>query len=99
MLSKLSTKNILVGAFFIFLMSYFLLRAWFVTPMHDEVATFYHYIETGEIWGDQALKDANNHLLNSWLGYLPQFRRTLFLVSLTFLIGFCRLFFCYQSNH
>lgn len=99
MLSKLSTKNILVGAFFIFLMSYFLLRAWFVAPMHDEVATFYHYIETGEIWGDQALKDANNHLLNSWLGYFfyRNFGEHFFLFRLPSLLAFVAYFFATKA--
>lgn len=47
---------------------YALLRAWFVAPLHDENATFYHFIETGAIWGKGSLLDANNHLLNSYLG-------------------------------
>jgi hypothetical protein len=99
MLSKLSTKNILIGAFFIFLMSYFLLRALFVAPLHDEVATFYHYIETGEIWGDQALKDANNHLLNSWLGYFfyRNFGEHFFLFRLPSLLAFVAYFFATKS--
>ncbi len=50
------------------LISYALLRAWFVAPLHDENATFYHFIETGAIWGKGALLDANNHLLNSYIG-------------------------------
>ncbi|MES2556636.1 MAG: hypothetical protein V4604_10825 [Bacteroidota bacterium] len=47
---------------------YALLRDWFVAPLHDENATFYHFIETGAIWGKGSLLDANNHLLNSYLG-------------------------------
>jgi len=50
------------------LLTYAVLRAWFVPPLHDENATFYHYIETGAIWGKGALLDANNHLLNSYIG-------------------------------
>lgn len=52
---------------FIPLMTYVVLRAIYVPPLHDEVATFFHYIETGDIWSDTAMLDANNHLLNSYL--------------------------------
>jgi len=55
------------GALFVLLFLYLLLRAYFVEPLHDEVATFYHYIESGVYWGDKMQVDANNHLLNSWL--------------------------------
>ena len=47
---------------------YILLRAFFVDLLHDEAATFLHYIETGYIWNDKTMLDANNHLLNSFLG-------------------------------
>lgn len=47
---------------------YIFLRAWFVAPLHDENATFYHFIETGAIMGKHTLLDANNHLFNSYLG-------------------------------
>lgn len=99
MLNKLSTKNILIGAFFIFLLTYFLLRAWFVAPIHDEIATFFHYIETGKIWGDEALKDANNHLLNSWLGYFfyRNFGEHFFLFRLPSLIAFVAYFFATKA--
>lgn len=49
------------------LLTYLLLRAFLVEPLHDEVATFYHFIEFGTIWGDDTIVDANNHLLNSYL--------------------------------
>lgn len=54
---------------FLALFIYLLLRAHFVEPLHDEVATFFHYIETGLFWGNSALLDANNHLLNSFLSH------------------------------
>jgi len=46
-----------------------MLRAWLVEPMHDEVATLFHYIETGRIFQRNMIHDANNHLLNSWIGH------------------------------
>jgi hypothetical protein len=53
---------------FSFLMIYFALRAIFLAPLHDESATFLHFIEP-EIWfGDAVMLDANNHLFNSFLG-------------------------------
>ncbi len=53
---------------FSFLMVYFTLRAIFLAPLHDESATFLHFIEP-EIWfGDAVMLDANNHLFNSFLG-------------------------------
>lgn len=53
---------------FVLLWTYVVLRAIFTSPLHDEVATFFHFIETGRIWGSDAQLDANNHLLNSFLG-------------------------------
>lgn len=47
---------------------YLLLRAIFVGPMHDELATLFYYIDYGVFWGKGMLIDANNHLLNSFLG-------------------------------
>ena len=57
--------KVFAGALFALLFLYLLLRAYFVEPLHDEVATFYHYIESGVFWGDKMQVDANNHLLNS----------------------------------
>ncbi len=52
---------------FILLFVYLILRAAFVAPLHDEVATLFHFVEPGVLWGDDMLVDANNHLLNSFL--------------------------------
>lgn len=68
MLQRSFEDKRVIWAFFSLLLSYLLLRAWFVDPIHDETATFFHFIEYGDIWSNTALKDANNHLLNSWLG-------------------------------
>jgi hypothetical protein len=53
---------------FALLFVYILLRAYYISPLHDELATFFHYIETGRIFGEGIVQDANNHLLNSYLG-------------------------------
>lgn len=47
---------------------YLILRAWLVPPVHDEAATFFHYINHGQYMPGYALFDANNHVLNSFLG-------------------------------
>ncbi|WP_159038355.1 hypothetical protein [Brumimicrobium mesophilum] len=52
------------------LILYLLLRAYFLEPLHDEAATFFHYIESGSIWGENMMLDANNHLLNSAICHL-----------------------------
>lgn len=62
---------VLFGSLFIYLV----IRAIHIPPLHDEVATFFHYVETGDIWSDTAMLDANNHLLNS---YLSRFMYLLF---------------------
>jgi len=49
---------------------YFALRAWYVPPVHDEAATFFIYIHTGNFLPWEAFFDANNHLLNSALSTL-----------------------------
>jgi hypothetical protein len=48
---------------------YLLLRAIYVPPVHDEAATFFHYVNHGEWMPGKALFDANNHILNSLLSY------------------------------
>jgi len=62
-----SNYSVFAWILFVLLFVYLFLRAWFVEPLHDEVATLFHYVETGLIWGDKALLDANNHLINSYL--------------------------------
>lgn len=56
---------LLFGIIFIYLF----IRSFTVSFMHDEVATFFHYIETGIFVGKKSMTDANNHLLNSILGH------------------------------
>lgn len=59
----------LIWPLFLCLMSYAVLRAWFVEPLFDELATLYWYIQTGYLPGRGATMDANNHILNSLVSH------------------------------
>lgn len=64
-------KSIKTG-FFILAGLVFLLMAgrnWLVPFNHDEAATFFYYLQSGDYLPYQAHIDANNHVLNSGLGY------------------------------
>lgn len=54
---------------FSFLFIYVLLRIIFVETLHDEVATYMFYFYQGDFWGPTIQWDANNHLLNSFVGH------------------------------
>ena len=56
----------LIRVLFAFLFAYLILRGIFVEPLLDELGTLHWYIETGNIINQQAVLDANNHLLNSF---------------------------------
>lgn len=94
MIQKNSNIQITTWILFLGLLIYAILRAWIVEPIHDEVATYFHYIETGEIKGGRSLMDANNHLLNSWLGNLSYcwFGTHFFLFRLPAILCFCLYF-------
>lgn len=94
MLQKNSNIQITTWILFLGLLIYAILRAWIVEPIHDEVATYFHYIETGEIKGGRSLMDANNHLLNSWLGNLSYrwFGEHFFLFRVPAILCFCLYF-------
>jgi hypothetical protein len=49
---------------------YLILRAIFSPILHGEIATFYHYIQPGKFIPPDALWDANNHVLNSFLSWV-----------------------------
>lgn len=49
---------------------YLWFRALLVPPAHDEIATFFYYISTGDFLPFQAHPDANNHVLNSALSHI-----------------------------
>mgnify|MGYP002623651025 FL=1 len=48
---------------------YVAFRAWLVPFAHDEIATFFHYVQVEKFLPFNALYDANNHFLNSLLTY------------------------------
>lgn len=97
--SNTTFYNRISGILFLFLLIYFILRAWIVEPIHDEAATFLHFIEPGHIWDDQALLDANNHLLNSYIGrmFYNLFGMHFFLFRLTSLLAFI-VYFIYTRK-
>jgi hypothetical protein len=49
---------------------YLIFRALYVPLVHDEAATFFHYIVSENFIPPEAHWDANNHILNSALTYL-----------------------------
>ena len=57
----------IVWAIFVAAFFYLILRAIYTPMLHDEVATFYYYIQTGVYFPPEAHWDANNHILNSLL--------------------------------
>ncbi len=69
--NKNKSRTYFVFSWLVFglLLTYLLLRAYFLEPLHDEVATFFHYIESGVFWGPDVQLDANNHILNSILSH------------------------------
>ncbi len=94
MIQRNSKTQLITWILFLGLLIYAILRAWIVEPIHDEVATYFHYIETGEIRGGRSLMDANNHLFNSWLGNLSYrwFGESFFLFRLPAIFCFCIYF-------
>ena len=52
---------------FIVLWIYLFLRAIYVPLLHDEIATFFHYVQANSYMPPNAHWDANNHVLNSML--------------------------------
>lgn len=76
---------------------YLLVRALLVPPLHDEIATLFYFVETGDILNNFTNLDANNHLLNSYLGRLLYllFEPNLFVYRLPNILAF--LLFFYSS--
>lgn len=61
------TTAFLIG---LLLLIYLVLRAIYTPVLHDEIATFFYFIQTNNFLPPNAHWDANNHLLNSFLGNL-----------------------------
>ena len=59
----------LIRILFAVLFVYLLLRGIFVEPLLDELGTLHWYIQTGNIINENAVLDANNHLLNSFFSH------------------------------
>ena len=80
---------------FCFIFIYLIIRALFNEPLHDEIATFFNYIETGKINGKDVIQDAQNHLLNSYIShYLYKFcGNNLFSLRIANLIAFVIYYF------
>lgn len=71
-INKFSDKRwytIFAGVFFLSVFTYILLRAFINEPIHDEISTYLYFIYRGDFYGENIVWDANNHLLNSWLGH------------------------------
>lgn len=92
-----SLKKTEVTSISIFLLVslYLAIRAFLVPLVHDEAATFFHYIQKGEFLPPHAHWDANNHLLNSLLSYFSYllFGSSEFSLRLSNLIFFPIFFF------
>ena len=92
---------------FVFVLGYLLLRIFNVETLHDEVATYIFYFYHGDFIGDAIQWDANNHLLNSFIGHLmyqfvgdniPVLRLPNILAYVAFFFGTVQLTKNYHSN-
>jgi hypothetical protein len=63
------TNKKFVSLLFITLFGYLFFRTLLVEPLLDELATLYWYIQTGKILGEDAVLDANNHVLISYIAH------------------------------
>ncbi len=59
-----------VWSLFLTLLLYLVCRVVLLPIQHDEAATFFFYIQTGDFLPPNAHWDANNHVLNSLLSYI-----------------------------
>lgn len=59
----------IVHTLFAVMFIYLIARAICVEPLLDELATLFYYIQTGNIVNSEAIVDANNHLLNSYVSH------------------------------
>lgn len=75
---------------FLFVFCYLCIRSVYTEPLHDEIATFYFYIYHGDFVGSDLVFDANNHILNSALGFVlyRMFGENFFVFRLPNLLSF-----------
>lgn len=69
-INKINTESIIAILISLFVFIYLIIRAISIPLVHDEAATFFHYIQSGSFIPLQSLNDANNHFLNSLLTYI-----------------------------
>ena len=62
------TEKRIAFGLFILLWIYLFIRAIYVPVLHDEIATFFYYIQSDNYLPPNAHWDANNHILNSFFG-------------------------------
>lgn len=67
---KIVKENLFFVLVFVFLFTYVLLRALWVPAYHDEINTFFTYVQTGEFQPFYSLIDQNNHILNTTFSHL-----------------------------
>lgn len=87
-------SRIYASALFLLIFIYLLLRAAWLAPLHDESATFLFYIEPECVVCEGIVQDANNHLLNSYLGTAIYhfFGESFFLLRLPNILAFAVYF-------
>jgi hypothetical protein len=61
--------KLVILTLFTFVFIYLLLRVLYLDPLHDEIATYMFYFYQGDYIGEYIHWDANNHLLNSYIGH------------------------------
>ena len=91
----------------LFVLVYLILRIFNVETLHDEVATYIFYFYHGDYLGETIQWDANNHLLNSFIGHsmyqivgdnIPVLRLPNVLAYVLFFFGTVQLTKYYNSN-
>lgn len=68
-LTRETVYKLVVWTLFIVTFFYLLLRVIYLDTLHDEIATYMFYFYQGDYIGEYIHWDANNHLLNSYLGH------------------------------
>ncbi len=97
-MSRLKTDKAIFIALSLVAFIYAALRAAYVPVVHDEAATFFHYVQLDSYIPWHALWDANNHILNSALAHASVniFNDGIFWLRLPNLL--CFILFAYFLN-